>query len=103
LLGDGSGSSHDRWCAGGRDPAAVGAEDDARVEHFDERLEVAVAGSGEEGVYDLALTREIRIRYRSCAADALPCAACELTGRGWAPLDDRRDFLERPSTGLEGT
>ena len=95
LLGDGSRTGHDRLRTGDRDSAAVGAEDDVRVEHLDERFEVAVAGSGKERVYDLALTREIRIRHGSRAADAPPCAACELTGRGRASLDDRRDLLER--------
>ena len=92
---DGCRSGRDRARTGDHHPATVGAEDDVRVEHLDERLEVAVAGRGEERVHDLALPLQIRIRHRSRAADAPPRAACELTGRGRAPLDDRRDLLER--------
>jgi hypothetical protein len=38
---------------------SVGCDDDIRVEHGDERVEVSGAQGGEEGIDDLALTDEI--------------------------------------------
>jgi hypothetical protein len=45
--------SFDRSAVAG--PAGVSSEDDAGVEDFEERFEVAVPGGGEEGVHDASL------------------------------------------------
>ena len=44
--------------------AAVGAEHDVRVEHREQRVEVAAARGGEEGVDDLPLAGEIGVGHR---------------------------------------
>ena len=52
---------------GGRQRAAVGPQHDVRVEHREQRLEVAVARGGEERVDDLALAREVGVGDRALA------------------------------------
>ena len=75
--------------------AAVGSQHDVRVEHRDQRLEVAVAGGGEEGVDDFALAGEIGVGHRGRSLHPAPRAARELPRRGRGAPDDGRDLVER--------
>lgn len=71
----------DHGVAGARD-AAVGAQDDLGVEDGDERLDVPVAGGGEEGVDGRPPAGEIGVGYRRLSLDAAAGPARELPGRG---------------------
>src|SRR5436190_17383154 len=54
-------------------------EHDVRVENLEQRVEVALAGGGQERVDDATLLGQIAVGRGSGAAYAPPCAACELT------------------------
>jgi hypothetical protein len=80
-------------CASGLSALASDAQHDAGVEDADEGVEVAGPAGGEEGVDDPALFGEVRFGDRLCALDPAAAATCELTGRGRAAPDDRRDLF----------
>ena len=67
---------------------------DVGVEHGQERVEVAVARGGQEGVDDLALALDVGVGHRLLALDAPAGAAGQLAGRLGRALDDRRDLVE---------
>ena len=81
--------------ASGPDAAAVGPEDDVRVEDADERLEVAGARRREEGVDDATLDRQVGVRVRRALADPAARPARQLAGRGRRLPDDLGDLVER--------
>ena len=74
---------------------AVGAHHDVRVECLEQRVEVAVAGGGEEGVDDLPLPGQVGVEDRGHALDPPAGAAGQLAGRGGRAPDDGRDVVER--------
>ena len=61
--------------------AGVGPQDDVGVQHLEQRVEVALARSREEGVEDLALGVEVGVGDRGLALDAAAGAARELARR----------------------
>ena len=95
LLGDGADAA-DRALRQRAALAGIDAEDDVRVEHREQRVEVGRARRGEERVDDLPLPR----RGRRSARGSAPCtrrrarlASWRVASRG--ALDDRRDLVER--------
>ena len=74
---------------------AVGPRHDVRIEHRDERLEVAIARGGEEGVDDPSLSGEVGVGHRGCPLDAAPRAAGELPRRLRRAIDEAGDLVER--------
>ena len=74
--------------------AAVGAQHDIRMQHRDERVEVAVARRREERVDDLALAGRVAVGRRRLP-HAPACAAGELARRGRRAGHDQRDLVER--------
>jgi hypothetical protein len=80
----------------GRSRAAgpeVGSQDDVRVEHGDQGVEVTTAGCQEEGVNNRALTSDVGV-WDFGAPYSTPCPARELPGGSWGPIDHRSDLLE---------
>ena len=75
--------------------ATVGAQHDIGIEHRDERVEVALAGSGEEGVDHLSLTGEVGVGNGRRALHPAPGPARQLPGRVRRPPHDRGDLVER--------
>ena len=65
----------------GADESGVGPADHVRVQHLEQRLEVALARGREEGVEDLALGVEIGVGDRGLALHASAGAARELARR----------------------
>jgi hypothetical protein len=59
---------------------SVGCDNDAGIEHGDERGEVAGAEGGEEGVHGFALAGEIGAGSSICSLNAATGAAGELAG-----------------------
>lgn len=88
------GSAPDHTRCARRHRPGVGPEHDIRVEHREERVEMPVAGGGEERVDDLSLTDQIGIRNRGGPLDAAPSAACELSRRGSRAPHDGGDLVE---------
>ena len=75
--------------------AAVDSVHHVRVQDGDQRIEVAVAGGGEESVNGRPLSGQVAIAgRRRGAADAAPGPAGELAGRLRRALDDRGDLIE---------
>jgi hypothetical protein len=73
----------------------VDAQDDIRIEHGHEGVEVAPARGSEEGVDRRALTSEIAVRNADvCALDASSCTARDLSRRHRGPTDHVGDLLE---------
>ena len=64
-----------------RHGAGVGPEDDVRVQHLEQCVEVALARGGEERVEDLALGVEVGVGDRALALDPAARAARELARR----------------------
>ena len=82
-----------RRCAhshGGR----VGPEHDVGMEHGEQRVEVAVARGGQEGVDDFPLAGAIRAGSRGRTLHPAARAARELPGRARGASQDRRDLVE---------
>src|SRR5258706_15800927 len=80
---------------------AEGAPDnDLRIEHTEQRLEVAATRGGEERVDELALPRRRDPRGRLGATDPSPCPTRELPRGGRRALDDRSDLVERQPEGV---
>lgn len=81
----------------GGDRGRVGDDFDAGVEDFEEVVEAALAGRGEEGFHDCALERHVG---NGCAPatlllnDAPPGAAGELAGGLRGAVEDRGDAVE---------
>jgi hypothetical protein len=90
LLADGAGSAHER----GSVRAAVGPQDDVRVEQREEVVEPAAPRGGHECLDDLALPGQVGIRNRPRTLDAAARAARRLTGRGGGASGDRGDLVE---------
>ena len=68
---------------------------DVRVEHGDERVEVASAAGGEEGVHDLSLTGDIALlRRRLSFLHSAAGSAGQLPGCVWGTAHYRRDLVE---------
>src|SRR5262249_59516983 len=74
--------------------SAVGPENDVRVEYRDQRVEVAGARRGQEGIDNLSLAGEIGVGGRRSPHPAA-CAAGQLSRRGRGPPDDGSDLVER--------
>jgi len=83
-------------CQGGflAQRAAIDAELDSGIEYRDERVEVAVAGSREERVDHLSLSREISVGFRA-PLHASPRAAGELLRGGLGAVKNGRDVCKR--------
>jgi len=75
--------------------AAVRADHDVRIQHGDQRLEVASSGCGEERVDHPALAGEVSVRGRSCPLHPAPASTRELPRRRRRAPGDRRDLVER--------
>src|SRR5712691_10274953 len=73
----------------------VRAHYDLWVEGLQQRLEVAVAGGGEEGLDDCPLPGQVGAEDWSHAMDPPASATGQLAGRGRRAPDDRRDVVER--------
>ncbi len=85
---DGIGAAHQ---ARGRGVATVDAVDDLGVEQTEERLEVTLAGGGEEGVDDPALPAAVGRRRDRCTMHLSPRPARQLdVDAAWAPPDWER-------------
>jgi hypothetical protein len=72
----------------------VRAQHDVRVQHLEQRLEVAVPCGRQKGVDDFALSVEGGVGNRVLALDSATRAAGELTCRLGRAVDDRRDLVE---------
>jgi hypothetical protein len=72
----------------------IRAQHDVRVQHLEQRLEVAVARGREERVDDSALSLEVGVGNRRLALDAAARTAGELPCRLRRAVDDRRDLVE---------
>ena len=70
------------------------AHHDLGVEHGDEGFEIAVAGGRHEGVDELALAAEVRVRHGRLALHTPAGAAGQLARRLGRSVDDRRDLVE---------
>jgi hypothetical protein len=94
--GDGGGPLGAPGLAGGAEPdgVGVGAQDDVGGEHGQQRVEVAVAGGGEEGVDQGGLAQPVRLPGRALVPHACPGAARQLAGRRGAAVDHRGDLVE---------
>src|SRR5579864_6216043 len=74
----------------------VDSQHDVRVEHGDQRVEIATSGGQKEGVDHVSLASEIRVRSRydgtfdtaSCPTGKLPC-------RRGRPTNHRSNLLKR--------
>src|SRR5262249_33938242 len=88
-------ATDDRWMCKRTARAGVNAQGDIRVEDLEERVEVAVAGGGEECVDDALLLSERGVRLGLRAADAAACAARQLASPVRAAAHDRSDLVER--------
>ena len=76
--------------------AEVLAQNDIRIEHRDESIEITAARGREEGIDHLALTRQVGIGSGDLGAlDPAPGPAGELSRRLGRPIDHRRDLVER--------
>jgi hypothetical protein len=73
----------------------VDPEDDIRVEHRQQGVEVTRAGGSQEGVDDFALVCLVGVGCSCGTLDATPAPACELPRRVRGPADDGGDLLER--------
>jgi hypothetical protein len=69
-------------------------QQDVGVKHRDERVEVALAGCGEEGVDDLSLAGGVRVGRYLGAPHAAACPAGELLGRRLRPAHHGADLPE---------
>ena len=76
-------------------PAAVRPEHDIRVEQRQQRLEVAAASRGKEGVDDPTLDRDVGVGLWLRRLDPAASPTGELASRAWRTADDRGDLLER--------
>ena len=92
LPGHGGGSPDQRRRRGAA--AAVGAQHDLGVEDGDERVEVTVAGGGEEGVDHLALAAEVGVGHGRVALHPAPGPAGQLAGGVRGAADHRGDVVE---------
>jgi hypothetical protein len=72
----------------------VRAQHDVRVQHLEQRLEVAVPCGRQKGVDDFVLSVEGGVGNRVLALDSATRAAGELTCRLGRAVDDRRDLVE---------
>jgi AcrR family transcriptional regulator len=75
--------------------AGVRTEDDVRVEHRDQRIEVARPRGGQERVHNPALLGQAGVLPERGAAHAPPAAARELPGRVGTSTRDGADLVER--------
>ncbi len=99
----GLGATHlgpERWCALGLPADArghrggIGPEHHVRIEHGQERREVAAARGGEEGGDDLPAPVAVGVPGFRLALHPPPCPARELPGGVEGAADDRRDLVE---------
>src|SRR5215216_2137572 len=74
--------------------SAVCSEHDFRIEHRQERVEVTIPRSGEEGVDDLPLAAEIGVGGRGCPPYAAACPARQLPRRDRGAADYGGDLGE---------
>ena len=86
----------DRGGGAGTQHAAVGVEHDVRIEHGDERLEVTLAGGGEERVDDLALPADVDVGLDRGVGHAAASATRQLARR-------RRLAVENGAISSNGT
>src|SRR6266545_3825113 len=93
LLGHGPRTAYLPRCARGRG-TEIGSEHDVRVEHRDQRVEVAVARGGEEGVDDRPLAGGVGVGNRGSALHPPAGPAGELARRGRGAPYDGRDLVE---------
>src|SRR5215207_1909915 len=73
---------------------AIGSNDDVGVENRDKRVEVAIAGGGEEGIDNFTLAHAIAVGNRGRALHTAPCAARELPCGRRGAVNDRGDLIE---------
>ena len=81
--------------AAGEARAGVGAQDDVGVQQGDERVEVPLAGGGEEGLDHLALLVGIGVAHGRVALDAAARPAGELPRGLGRAVHDRGDLVKR--------
>jgi DNA-binding CsgD family transcriptional regulator/tetratricopeptide (TPR) repeat protein len=78
----------------GPDDGLVGPDHHVRVQHCDQRAEVAVARGGEEGLHDLAPPGQVSVGGGVRSLDPPAGTGGQLPGRGGGAFHDRRDLLE---------
>ena len=72
----------------------VGSNDDVWVEQREQRVEIALARGGQEGIDNFSLTGEVGVRNCGVTPDPAACAARELPGRGGGASHDASDLIE---------